>query len=69
MTATFLITLNLSYTSALSLTQLAGDIDEDLTAVGHDVEEVKPWARPSLLTGAPAPATQVAPPPPPKPFT
>lgn len=68
MTATYLVTLNLSDTTAISLAQVAADIEDDLQAAGHDVEEVKPWARPSLVYVAPPVVTQTAPPVPPNPF-
>lgn len=49
MTATFLVTVNIPDTSTTTLTTEAEDIHDDLLSKGHDVEEVKPWARPTLV--------------------
>lgn len=43
MTSTFLVTLSTDDTDLILVSQ---DIAEDLRASGHDVQEVKPWARP-----------------------
>ncbi len=49
MTVAFILSLNLDDTSPTTLTTAATDILEDLQRAGHDVAEVKPWARQSLV--------------------
>lgn len=63
-TATFLVTLNISDTSATSLADLSEDIHEALAADGQDVEDVKPWARPSLQIAPSVPPPDLMQPPP-----
>jgi hypothetical protein len=46
MTVTFLVAVVLQDLS--SIADVAGDIEEDLTSAGHEVESVKPWARPTI---------------------
>lgn len=44
MTATLLVTLEISDPSELQL--VSDDVHDDLVAAGHDVVDVKPWFRP-----------------------
>lgn len=48
MTATFLVTVNVPLLDPNSLLSEASDIEDDLISAGHDVTEVKPYARPSI---------------------
>jgi len=48
MTAAFIITLELSELSPDALANAAEDLFEAAEGAGHDVVDVKPWARPSL---------------------
>jgi hypothetical protein len=50
MTVTFLVAVVLQDLS--SIADVAADIEEDLTSAGHEVESVKPWARPTLTPNA-----------------
>ncbi len=56
----FIVTLNLDDTSPTSLISESADILEDLTRSGHDVVEVKPWARQSLVGDTTTVGQQVA---------
>jgi hypothetical protein len=46
MTVTFLVAVTLQDLS--SIADVAADIEEDLVSAGHEVESVKPWARPTI---------------------
>lgn len=48
MTTTFLVTCNVPLIDPQSLLSEAADIEDDLISQGHDVTEVKPYARPSI---------------------
>jgi len=53
MTAAFVVHLVVSDTSPAYLAILADDLADDLISSGHDVEEVRPWAREGLSEPAP----------------
>lgn len=60
MTVTFLVSINLDDLSTIA--DVAADIQDDLISAGHDVEEVKPWQRPTLTGAQPIPpATPIQP--------
>lgn len=61
MTRTLLVALNVSDGSLL--TDLAVDIETDLTSAGHDVVSVRPWGSPLDQLTPNAPATPIVLPP------